>query len=186
LRRRCGHNLFLDGKNYPIDYNVLMRSGDNIGGNTFGLIYDQQGRVVMEKDGSQFISSDNDFSSLIQIDDKLFNVTHFESRPGAMYLTELNQDPDTGILTPVQTQNIDFSKWGGLWVPCAGSVTPWNTHLGSEEYPPNARAIQEAASPADINDYYKPMLRYVGIRDPFSDAVTIDEIRAKFHPYSVQ
>lgn len=29
-------------------------------------------------------------------------------------------------------QPVDFSKWGGLWLPCAGSLTPWGTHLGSE------------------------------------------------------
>ena len=49
-------------------------------------------------------------------------------------LTELSQDKETGLLSAVSTKNIDFSKFGGLWVPCAGSVTPWNTHLGSEEY----------------------------------------------------
>ncbi len=173
----------VNGKEYPIGYNVLMRSGDEIAGNTFGLIYDQNGNIVVEKDGSRFISSYNDFSSLIQIDDKLFNITHFESRPGAMYLTELSQDKTTGALTPLRTQHIDFSKWGGLWVPCAGSVSPWNTHLGSEEYPPNARAVDEANSPDDINDYYKPMLRYFGIKDPFAASLTMDEIRAKFNPY---
>jgi secreted PhoX family phosphatase len=26
-----------------------------------------------------------------------------------------------------------------VWVPCAGSVTPWQTHLGSEEYPTDAK-----------------------------------------------
>jgi hypothetical protein len=166
----------IDGKSYPIGYNVLMRSGDEIAGNIFGLIHDHKGKVVVEKDGSRFISSDNDFSSLIQIDDKLFNITHFASRPSAMYLTELSQDKATGALTPLRTQNIDFSKWGGLGVPCAGSVTPWNTHLGSEEYPPNARSIEEANSPEDINDDYRPMLRYFGIKDPFDAALTMDEI----------
>ena len=28
-------------------------------------------------------------------------------------------------------------------VPCAGSVTPWGRHLGSEECPPDARAVEE-------------------------------------------
>ena len=28
-------------------------------------------------------------------------------------------------------------------MPCAGSVTPWNTHLGSEEYPADARQIAD-------------------------------------------
>jgi hypothetical protein len=35
---------------------------------------------------------------------------------------------------------MDWSKYGGLWTPCAGSVTPWQTHFGSEEYEPDARA----------------------------------------------
>lgn len=173
----------INGQPHAVGYNVLMRSGDEIGGQTFGQIYDRNGNPVVEKDGSTFISSDNDFSSLLPVGDKIYNVTHFESRPGAMYLTELKQDPQTGKLTPVRTQNIDFSKWGGLWVPCAGSVTPWNSHLGSEEYPPNARAIEEAQSMDDIDDYYKPMLRYFGMRDPFAPGVSVAAVKAKFHPY---
>ena len=70
-----------------------------------------------------------------------------------------------GKLTIVSTKPIDFSAVGGLWVPCAGSVTPWGTHLGSEEYPPDARAVEEATAMDQIDDYYKPMIRYVGF-DP--------------------
>ncbi|MGD9097262.1 MAG: DUF839 domain-containing protein [Desulfobacterales bacterium] len=173
----------INGQPHAVGYNVLMRSGDKIGGQTFGQIYDRSGSPVVQKDGSGFISSDNDFSSLLPVGDKIYNVTHFESRPGAMYLTELKQDPQTGKLTPVWTRNIDFSKWGGLWVPCAGSVTPWNTHLGSEEYPPNARAIENARSMDDINDYYKPMLRYFGMRDPMAPGVSLAAVKAKFQPY---
>jgi secreted PhoX family phosphatase len=171
------------GESHAIGYNIIARSGDDIGGNTFGKILDQLGNPVLNTDASEFISNSNDFSSLLPVGDKLFNVTHFESRPGAMYVTELTQDAATGALTAVSTANIDFSDFGGLWVPCAGSVTPWGNHLGSEEYPPNARAIEEAATPADINDYYKPMLRYFGIVDPFDASVTIDDIKNNFKPY---
>jgi hypothetical protein len=173
----------VNGRVHPIGYNVLMRSGDAIGGSVFGLIYDRNGDVVVEKDGSRFVSNDNDFSSLLKVGGKLYNITHFESRPGAMYLTELKQDKATGKLAPVNTRNIDFSDWGGLWVPCAGSVTPWSTHLGSEEYPPNARAVLEAKTPAEINDYYKPMLRYFGIKNPFDETVSVDEMKESFNPY---
>jgi secreted PhoX family phosphatase len=34
----------------------------------------------------------------------------------------------------------------GLWIPCAGSVSPWNTYLGSEEYEPDAYCIATATS----------------------------------------
>jgi len=34
---------------------------------------------------------------------------------------------------------IDFAKVYGGWIHCAGSLSPWNTHLGSEEYEPDAK-----------------------------------------------
>ena len=42
-------------------------------------------------------------------------------------------DPATGKLTVVDIKAIDFSAVHGIWKPCAGLLTPWNTHLGSEE-----------------------------------------------------
>ncbi len=173
----------IDGTPYPIGYETLLRSGDVLGAETFGLIMDQNGSPVVNIDGSRFISSDNDFSSLIQKNNRLFMITHFESRPGAMYLTELNQDTASGAMTPVSTRSIDFSQWGGLWVPCAGSVTHWNTHLGSEEYPPDARLVEEAQTPDDFAEYNKPMLRYFGVVDPFAPEVTIEQIHETFYSY---
>ncbi len=55
------------------------------------------------------ISNGNDFSSLLPVGDKVFMVSHFEIRPGAMYITELNQDKQTGLLTAVNTKPADFS-----------------------------------------------------------------------------
>lgn len=177
---RASEVVVINGTEYPIAFNVLARSGDQIGDGVFGLLVDEKGQPVKNTDGSVHHSVDTDFSSLLPVGGKLYNVTHFESRPGAMYLTELAQDPETGKLTPVKTQPIDFSEFGGLWVPCAGSVTPWNTHLGSEEYPPNARNVEDAKSLDDIDDYFKPMVRYYGI-DP--NNTDLEAFRAKFNPY---
>jgi secreted PhoX family phosphatase len=153
----------VDGKDYSIGYNVLMRSGDKVGSGTFGLIYGNDGKPLLGKDGSPDISSDNDFSSLLPVGDKLFMVSHFESRPAAMYLTELSQDKSNGKLTPLQTRLLDFSAVHGGWVHCAGSVTPWHTHLGSEEYPPNARAVNpETGSIDNDGGYYNAMAAYYG------------------------
>lgn len=63
-----------------------------------------------------------------------------------MYLTELAQNTETGRLSAVRTTAIDLSGINGTWNPCAGSVTPWNTHLGSEEYEPNARNGTDSAA----------------------------------------
>ena len=169
----------IDGQKVPIGYHVLARSGDKIGDTVYGTLVDKDGNPVKSPDGSVHISVDADFSSLLPVGSKLFNVTHFESRPGAMYLSELEQ-ADDGTLKIKSTKPIDFAAFGGLWVPCAGSVTPWGTHLGSEEYPPDARAVEEAASMDDIDDYYKPMIRYVGL-DP--EKATVEEFKAGFKPY---
>ena len=142
---QASESVTVDGKEYPIGFNVLLRSGDM----GVGTLMNQKGEPVLDTDGSVHVSVDADFTSLLPVGDKLYSVTHFESRPGAMYLHELAQD-DAGKLTAISTKSIDFSSYGGLWVPCAGSVTPWSTHLGSEEYPPDARAIEGAASLDDI------------------------------------
>ncbi len=169
----------VNGQKFPITFNLLARSGDKIGDGTFALLIDEKGQPVKNADGSTHISVDADFTSLLPVGNKLFSVTHFESRPGAMYLSELKQGDD-GKLTPISTKPIDFSAFGGLWVPCAGSVTPWGTHLGSEEYPPDARGVEAAQSMDDIDDYYKPMIRYVGLNP---DTVSVDDFKAEFKPY---
>lgn len=169
----------IGGQRHALGYHVLARSGDKIGDTVFATLTDKGGQPVKSADGSVHVSVDADFTSLLPVGDKLFSVTHFESRPGAMYLSELAQ-ADDGTLTITSSKPIDFSSVGGLWVPCAGSVTPWGTHLGSEEYPPDARAVEEATAMKDIDDYYKPMIRYVGF-DP--ETVSVDDFKAGFQPY---
>jgi secreted PhoX family phosphatase len=63
--------------------------------------------------------------------------------PGKMNLAKVEQNGWSGELRAASVSNIDFSRVGGLWIPCAGSLSPWNTHLGSEEYEPDARCIEK-------------------------------------------
>ena len=61
-----------------------------------------------------------------------------------MYMTQVQQGAG-GVLSPVPNTlvPVDFSAFGGLLNPCAGSTTPWQTHLGSEEsYLANARDFE--------------------------------------------
>jgi len=45
-------------------------------------------------------SNNPDFTSILRVEDKIFSITHYESpTPGVAYLTELNQDKDTGKLS---------------------------------------------------------------------------------------
>src|SRR3546814_16423537 len=86
---------------------------------------------ILKADGSTTIADSNDFSSILKVGGKLYAVSQFESQPGAMYLTTLSKDGETGKLSATDTQAIDLSAITGIWTPCAGSVTPWETR--SEE-----------------------------------------------------
>lgn len=152
--------VIIDGNAYAIGYNTILRSGESAGTGTFGLIYNQAGEVITFEDGSQKLSDDNDFSSLIPHGDKLFMISGFESKPGGTYVTELAQDPLTGALSPLSTKPVDTSAWGGQWMHCAGSVTPWNTHLGSEEYEPDARGWDPATGELEDDWAWAPQMDY--------------------------
>ncbi|MCB9759907.1 MAG: DUF839 domain-containing protein [Alphaproteobacteria bacterium] len=184
---------WVGGEAVDIGFHTILRGGETVNSTgTFGQIFDIDGAPVQDEDGVDYVSVGTDFSSILQLTDgSLWSVTHFETAPGAMYLTELNQDATTGALTAVSTQNIDMSGVYGLYTPCAGSVTPWNTHLGGEEYPPDARGWEEAEVFSEIDVYTQPQLRYYGF-DIYTDAdedgepdnVTLEDVvDAGFHPY---
>ncbi|RJS91526.1 PhoX family phosphatase [Salinisphaera sp. Q1T1-3] len=165
---------------YDAGYHTILRSGDApdaASANRFGVLTADNGAAVRDTDGSVTVADSNDFSSLLRHGDQLFMVSHFESRPGAMYVTSLAQDSENGQLSATATTPIDFSQFGGLWVPCAGSVTPWGTHLGGEEYEPDGRAVD--ASTGAIDGYYNAMGAYItGSYD------TADQALTQLNPYN--
>ncbi|SOE94847.1 hypothetical protein SAMN05414139_07691 [Burkholderia sp. D7] len=61
--------------------------------------------------------------------------------PSPIAVLTLDQDQTTGKLTLVKYHNVDTSKANGLWITCGASLSPWNTHLSSEEYEPDATTI---------------------------------------------
>ena len=58
--------------------------------------------------------------------------------PSPIAVLTLDQDPSTGKLSLVKYHNVDTSSVNGLWITCGASLSPWGTHLSSEEYEPNA------------------------------------------------
>ncbi len=58
--------------------------------------------------------------------------------PSPVAVLTLDQDPLTGRLSLVKYHNVDTSSVNGLWITCGASLSPWGTHLSSEEYEPNA------------------------------------------------
>lgn len=169
----------IDGVTARIGYHTLFRSGDRLGSSVFGRIMGRDGKPL--GGGKDRISNRPDFTSLLPAGGRLYTLTQFEHLPAAMYLGELSADAE-GNLSPLWTRPLDLSAIGGSWNPCAGSVTPWGTHLGGEEYPQDARDAAAAVTVADLDDGEAPeMAAYFGL-DP--KAMTMEEYRAEVNPYS--
>jgi len=122
----------------------------------------------------QFFSDSPDGSSLLTLANPtvsgvkgktVFAVVQFEyttrdlggndtygTLPSPIAVLTLDQDPATGKLTLVKYHNVDTSAAHGLWITCGASLSPWNTHLSSEEYEPDAFT---AASTAQFKAYSK-------------------------------
>lgn len=142
-----------DQENYQmiVEAGEAWRAKHPYEGDTFGVIMEKgTGSVpVYELDSTDptktksstvMVSDDPDFASLIHQGGKTYMFVHLENTPGGTYFLELEQNPTTGALTLEKSKFVDWSRDGGMWIPCAGSLSPWNTHLGAEEYEPEAKA----------------------------------------------
>ncbi|WP_288131865.1 alkaline phosphatase PhoX [Microbulbifer sp.] len=150
----------VDGEEYDLGFHTLLRSGDSVNGNVvFGQLVDAAGQPLYGEDGMLKVTDANEHTSLLPIGERLFSVSQMETRPGAMFLMELDQNPENGELSTKDLWQIDQSGVDGGWVHCAASVTPWNAHLASEEYEPDARSLPTHIEAAE-NGYAAGMLDY--------------------------
>jgi len=167
------NRLTLNGKEHKVSYTQLMKSGHADNGEIFGALKDENGNLIKHPDGSTVIcngtsnsptveGSGLDHTAIIEKEGKLHMVSQFECQVGAMYTAELKQSAD-GQLSPVANtlKFIDQSAYKGGWVHCAGSKTPWNSMIGSEEYEPDARLAEaDGINPSDI--YYASAKHFFG------------------------
>lgn len=65
--------------------------------------------------------------------------------PSPIAVLTLAQDPATGRLALVKYSPVDTAPAHGLWITCGASLSPWNTHLASEEYEPDATTARASA-----------------------------------------
>lgn len=143
----------IDGVAQTVSYTRLMATGDKNNGETFGLSKDVSGAVIQFEDASDYlcngtndgVGSGLDYVSILQKHDKLWMVAQFECQVGSMYSAELEQTAE-GVLS-VKADSLKFvdqsNDFGGF-VHCAGQTTPWQSHLGSEEYEPDANEFETA------------------------------------------
>ncbi|MBS0452954.1 MAG: DUF839 domain-containing protein [Proteobacteria bacterium] len=71
----------------------------------------------------------------------LAGANAYGTLPSPIAVLTLDQDQTTGKLSLVKYHNVDMSSAHGLWITCGASLSPWGTHLSSEEYEPDAASI---------------------------------------------
>ncbi|CEG26307.1 PhoX family protein [Bacillus sp. B-jedd] len=148
-------------KTIPLEFKSLFKPGDKYKSGIAGAAYDANGELITNADGKPYISTSPDSNTLMNVNGKLYMVNHYEGMPSneignmpkQIMLNKVEQNPKTGELTITDTMPIDFSADGGIWTPCAGSLTPWNTHLGSEEYEPDARAFEADPKNSSVTQF---------------------------------
>ncbi|MCJ8009351.1 PhoX family phosphatase [Lederbergia wuyishanensis] len=151
-------------KTLPLEYKALARPGEKINGKVVGAAYDVNGNIIKDKKGNPIFSTAPDMNTLLSVNGKsgkLYMINHFESMPNneignmpkVVYLNTVIQDKKTGELKITDIEPVDFSADGGIWTPCAGTLSPWNTHLGSEEYEPNARIHEANPEKSSVTEF---------------------------------
>jgi secreted PhoX family phosphatase len=85
--------------------------------------------------------------------------------PSPIAVLTLDQSPATGKLTLVKYHNVDTSSVNGLWITCGASLSPWGTHLSSEEYEPNAFT---AATEAQFKSFSKNLYGSETTANPYN------------------
>jgi hypothetical protein len=163
-------------RTYALKYHQLMATGDVVKQRVVGGLYDANGTPLYDALG-QIASDAPDGNSLMTVpgmraanpakSHALALVTQYEYRglppaglsgdfwgklPAAMSMAKIDQNKRSGALEVVNYDNISFSGVNGLWIPCASSLSPWNTHLGSEEYEPDAKTREGIAKASGSQD----------------------------------
>jgi secreted PhoX family phosphatase len=165
LTQQVATKAYVNGEKQDISYTQIMKTTMSGNGEVLGQSKDYQDTAITFSDGSPYIcngtnageGSGMDFTSLHNVDGKLFAISQFECALGSMYMVEIDQNKDTGKLTP-KTDTLKYisQKAGfGGFVHCAGQKTPWNSHLSSEEYEPDSKS-------PDGNSYYTELTKYWG------------------------
>jgi uncharacterized protein len=133
-----------------------------------GGYFDINGKPIIDSTGTgaarQYFSDSPDGTSLLSVSrptvsgivgKAVFAVVQFEyttfaqdgttsmygKLPSPIAVLTLDQDQRTGKLRLVKYHNVDTSSVNGLWITCGASLSPWGTHLSSEEYEPDAFTI---------------------------------------------
>jgi hypothetical protein len=167
---------------FDLQYHALMNTTDDVSGNIVGGLFDHLDQPITDAygqmasdapDGNSLMDIRGMRAAYPWKSWPLALVTHFEYRevppgypdyltapytsywsklPATMGLSRIDQDKRSGALAVTGYEHISFAGVHGGWIHCAASLSPWNTHLGSEEYEPDAKVRGGFAPKATDSD----------------------------------
>ena len=124
-------------------YQVLGRTGEPLPGTTTSQTFGEQ----PTKDGSVLPDCNNPdgnmFLPTTSAGTEGYLYTNWECVPGGASKLYIRQAAD-GTWESIEGGQVDFSSVHGTQNNCNASVTPWNTALTSEEYPPDVQSEWDA------------------------------------------
>lgn len=165
-------------RTYDLKYHQLMATTDTVNGKLVGGLQDYYGNPLSDALG-QMASDAPDGTSLMKIpglraakpwkNRALAMVTQFEYKelppldgvssgsfwsklPATVGLTRLDQDKRSGALSVADYDTVDFAGVNGGWIHCGSTLSGWNTHIGSEEYEPDAKTREGLPKAAGSDD----------------------------------
>lgn len=183
---------------YDLAYKPFFKTGDvvqNLKGGTIiaGGYVNAKGNPIMDNSVAgkerQFFSDCPDGSSLITVPNAsvsgvtnpVFHVVQFEyttkdlagnsmygKLPSPIAILTLDQDQKTGHLDLKKYYNVDMSSAYGLWITCGASMSPWGTHLSSEEYEPDAFDQGVGTALSTVATYSKNYFGDATIANPYN------------------
>ncbi|WP_263451918.1 alkaline phosphatase PhoX [Hyalangium gracile] len=158
---RASTSAKVNGVDVPISFTTLLRSRQdpsrperkcdlvNSPSTCLGVLLSASGKPLRDEAGEIVVTNTHDNTSFLEAGGKIFMYNSTESIPAGMYVTSISKDAN-GALSATATKALDTSPIDGFWYSCAGTKSPWGTHLASEEFPPDARFVQERTSWADL------------------------------------
>lgn len=198
---RASSRVNVNGTEHPISFTTILRGGQdparperqcdlvNSPNTCLNVLLSRTGQPLRDDAGQVVITNAHDNTSFIQMGGKTFMYSSTESFPAGMFVTSINQDAN-GNLTATATKAIDTSPIDGFYYSCAGAKTSWNTHMASEEFPPDARFVQERTNWSDLKARatsptfaeFKLMAQYFGVdlTDANMDGVPDGDYRTTF------
>jgi secreted PhoX family phosphatase len=167
---------------YDLQYHQLMATTEVIKGKVVGGLYDVNNEPLTDEYGQMASDAADGTSLIqipgLRAENRAKNralamVTQFEYRelppgypdyntepytgywsklPALMSVAKVAQNKKSGALKVVDYDPISFSGVNGGWIHCGSTLSAWNTHIGSEEYEPDAKTREGLPKAADSDD----------------------------------